>query len=41
LDDVGQGGGKEQAMKVLFEMNSLVDDHAEFVKCMGPTLDVV
>jgi hypothetical protein len=38
---VGQGGGKEQAMKVLSERNSLIDDQGEFVKCMGPTLDVV
>jgi hypothetical protein len=40
LDDVGPVGG-EQRMKVLSEMNSLVDDHREFVKSMGPTLVVV
>jgi hypothetical protein len=34
LDEVGPIGG--QGMRVLQEMNSLVDDHNEFVKSMAP-----
>jgi hypothetical protein len=31
----------EQGMKVLFEMNSLVDDHDEFVNSLAPRVDVL
>ena len=40
LDDVGPVGGTEQVMKVLSEMNSLVDDHDEFVKSLTPSVDI-
>lgn len=36
MDDVGPVGGTEHGMKVLQEMNSLVDDHGEFVKSLAP-----
>jgi hypothetical protein len=39
LDAVGPIGGREQGMKALRKMNSLVDDHDEFVKCLGPRVD--
>jgi hypothetical protein len=35
-DDVDPVGGAEQGMKVLQEMNSLVDDHNEFVISLAP-----
>jgi hypothetical protein len=41
LDDVGPVGGAEQGMKVLSEMNSLADDHDEFVKTLAPRVDVL
>ena len=40
LDDVGPVRGTEQGMKVLSEMNSLVDDHDEFVKSLTPSVDI-
>jgi len=40
LDDVGPIGGAEQGMKVLQEMNSLADDHEEFVKSLAPSVVV-
>lgn len=39
LDDVGPLGG-DQGMKVLNEMNELVDDHDEFVKSLAPRVNV-
>jgi len=39
LDDVGPVG-KEQGTKLLGELNSLVDDHEEFVKSMMPRCDI-
>jgi hypothetical protein len=41
MDDVGPVGGTEQAMKILQEMNSLVDDHEEVVKSLAPRADVL
>ena len=41
LDDVGPVGRQEQGMKILSEMNSLTDDHDQFVKSLGPTVDVL
>ena len=38
VDDVGPVGD-DQAIRVLREMNSLVDDHEEFVKNLAPRLD--
>jgi uncharacterized protein YfeS len=35
MDDVGPVGG-ESGMKVLSEMNSLADDHDEFLKSLAP-----
>lgn len=40
MDEVGPIGGTEQGMKVLSEINSLVDDHDEFVKSLVPSVDV-
>ena len=37
LGDVGPVGG-EQGTKRLSEMNSLVDDHEEFVKSLAPNV---
>ena len=39
LDDVGPIGG-EHGMKVLQEMNSLVDDHDQYVKSLMPGVHV-
>jgi hypothetical protein len=39
LDDVGPIGGTEQGTKLLSEMDSLVDDHEEFVKILAPHND--
>ena len=36
MDDVGPLGGAEQGMTILSEMNSLTDDHHEFVKSLAP-----
>ena len=38
LDDVGPVGGQE-GTKLLSQMNSLVDDHDEFVKSLAPSGD--
>jgi hypothetical protein len=35
LDGVGRVGEAEQGMRILSEMNSLVDDHDEFVKSLA------
>ena len=40
LDDVGPTGGAEQGRELLSEMNSLVDDHEEFVKSVAPRVDI-
>jgi hypothetical protein len=40
LDDVGPLVG-DQGMKVLSEMNTLADDHAEFVESLAPKVDVL
>jgi hypothetical protein len=40
LDPVGPLGG-EQGTKLLSEMNSLVDEHEEFVKSLTPKLNVL
>jgi hypothetical protein len=40
LENVWPIGG-EQGMKLLSEMNSLVDSHDEFVKCQAPRVDVM
>jgi hypothetical protein len=40
LDPVGPFGG-EQGVKALSEMNSLADDHDEFVKSLVPTINVL
>jgi hypothetical protein len=40
LDPVGPVGG-EQGTKLLSEMNSLVDEHEEFVKSLSPKLNVL
>jgi hypothetical protein len=40
LDDVGPVEGAGQGMKVLSEMNSLVDDHDAFVKSLAPSVGV-
>jgi len=37
----GAGGGREQGNNVLPEMNSLVDDHEEFVKSLALAVDVL
>jgi hypothetical protein len=37
MDDVGPIGGHEQGMKVLSEMNSLVDNHDAFLQSLAPT----
>jgi hypothetical protein len=41
LDDVAPIGGAEQGMKLLSEMNSLTDDHDQYVKSLMPTVKVV
>ena len=38
LDSVGPVGG-DQGMKVLCEMNSLVDEHEQFLKYLIPRVD--
>lgn len=40
LDPVGPVRG-EQGTKLLSEMNSLVDEHEEFVKSLSPKLNVL
>ncbi len=40
LDDVGPIGGEEQGMKILPEMNAMVDDHDAFVKSLAPSVVV-
>ena len=39
LDEVGSVGGQEEGMNVISEMNSLVDDHDGFVKCLATRSD--
>jgi hypothetical protein len=39
LDDVGPVGGTEQGMKILSEMNSLVDYHGRYVNSLVPRLN--
>lgn len=41
LDDVGPIGGAEQGMKVLSEMNSLADEHDQFMRGLAPRVDVL
>lgn len=41
MDAVRPIGGEVQGMKLLSEMNSLVDDHDEFVKSLAPRVDVL
>jgi hypothetical protein len=41
LDPIGLVGGQEQGMRVLSEMNSLTDDHEEFVKSLLLNVNVL
>ena len=36
MDNVGPIGGEEQGMKILSEMNAMVDDHDAFVQSLTP-----
>lgn len=41
MDEVGPIGGAGQGMKVLSEMNSLVDEHELFVLSLMPNVSVL
>jgi hypothetical protein len=41
LDDVGPIGGEEQGIKILSEINSMVDEDDEFVRSLMPRMDIL
>lgn len=42
LDDVRPiGGGEEQGIKILSEINSMVDEDDEFVRSLMPRMDIL